>query len=128
MRALPRLIIHVAVGIIVWYSEHMAKMTSQQEFGGNWTQQKLELLQEYLSAYTKIFDRNEKARFFRTTYVDAFAGTGYMRIAEREPGLFDESLDDLETYQKGSVIRALEIQPALISTCSLKNRRLVTKN
>lgn len=89
----------------------MAKQTSQQEFGGNWTQQKLELLQKYLSAYTKIFDRNERARFFRTTYVDAFAGTGYMQIAEQESGLFSDKLDDLETYQKGSVIRALEVEP-----------------
>lgn len=89
----------------------MAKTTSQQEFGGNWTQQKLELLQKYLSAYTRIFDRNERARFFRTTYVDAFAGTGYMQIAERDPGLFNENLHDLDTYQKGSVIRALEVQP-----------------
>lgn len=89
----------------------MAKTTSQQEFGGSWTQQKLELLQKYLSAYTKIFNRNERARFFRTTYVDAFAGTGYMQIAQREPGLFRENLDELESYQKGSVIRALEVQP-----------------
>ena len=38
-------------------------------FGGLWTQQKLEILSEYLRAYRKIFDRNERARFFETNYV-----------------------------------------------------------
>jgi three-Cys-motif partner protein len=46
-----------------------------QEFGGDWTQQKLQILDKYLTAYCQIFRQNERAKFFKTIYVDAFAGT-----------------------------------------------------
>ena len=52
-------------------------MPVQHEFGGPWTQDKLRCVQEYLSAYRRIFTINPGARYFRTVYVDAFAGTGY---------------------------------------------------
>jgi three-Cys-motif partner protein len=52
---------------------------SPQEFGGDWTQQKLQILDEYLTAYCNIFRANERARFFKTVYVDAFAGTGVIK-------------------------------------------------
>jgi three-Cys-motif partner protein len=45
-------------------------------FGGNWTQEKLDIVKNYLKEYTKIFEGNENARYFRRWYVDAFAGTG----------------------------------------------------
>lgn len=89
-------------------SEYM----QQQLFGGSWTQKKLECLSKYLSAYTAIFKRNPKARYFRSFYVDAFAGTGEM------PGfdmplkeLLPELAEGLEEYRKGSAIRALEVEP-----------------
>lgn len=47
-----------------------------QSFGGDWTEAKLARLKDYLRAYRNIFTQNEKARYFRTWYVDAFAGTG----------------------------------------------------
>ena len=82
-------------------------------FGGLWTQRKLEILSEYLFAYRKIFDRNEKARFFETNYVDAFAGTG--EIPRRKlQGFFKDDPDLLkaeEEFRKGSVRRALEVNP-----------------
>jgi len=82
-------------------------------FGGLWTQQKLEILSEYLRVYRKIFDRNEKARFFETNYVDAFAGTG--EIPRRKlQGFFKADPDLLkaeEEFRKGSVRRALEVNP-----------------
>ena len=88
-------------------------MTQQEMFGGRWTQRKLELLKKYLSAYRKIFERNAKARFFETNYVDAFAGTG--EIPRRKlQGLFEDDLDLLraeEEFRKGSVTRALEVDP-----------------
>ena len=52
---------------------------SPQEFGGDWTQRKLQILDEYLTAYCNIFRANERARFFKTVYVDAFAGTGVIK-------------------------------------------------
>ena len=56
-------------------------MTYQTEFGGGWTQRKLEVLRKYLQAYTKIFKRNPRASFYSISYVDAFAGTGTLAKA-----------------------------------------------
>lgn len=85
---------------------------SGQDFGGAWTQQKLDCLEKYLKAYTTIFHANPRAAYFETTYLDAFAGTGYMHAPDL-PLLRDmpEYLAGVEEYQKGSVIRALEVQP-----------------
>jgi three-Cys-motif partner protein len=83
-------------------------------FGGNWTQQKLEILRKYLRAYRKIFDKNERARYFRVAYIDAFAGTGVVPRPEIE-GTFAELIPSLaeaeEEFRKGSVRRALEVDP-----------------
>ena len=90
----------------------MAKKTQQQPFGGPWTQDKLERLQKYLQAYTTIFKRNPRASYFEISYVDAFAGTGYMAAPEAPAGyFFPELLEGVEEYQKGSVRRALEVEP-----------------
>jgi len=51
-------------------------------FGGSWTTAKLEVVAEYLSAYTTAL----KATPFQKGYIDAFAGTGY-----REPRGGDEA-------------------------------------
>lgn len=88
-------------------------MTQQTLFGGSWTQQKLAVLSKYLRAYRKIFEKNEKAKFFEVSYVDAFAGTGV--IHRPEPGMFAEIFPELaeadEEFRKGSVRRALEVEP-----------------
>lgn len=88
-------------------------MTQQVLFGGPWTQQKLDALSKYLRAYTRIFTKNPRARHFRTSYVDAFAGTG--ALATPEGGLFEPLLPPdvkaVEEYRKGSVRRALEVEP-----------------
>lgn len=89
-------------------------MTQQVMFGGNWTQQKLQILSKYLRAYRKIFDKNERARHFRVAYIDAFAGTGVVPRPEIE-GAFAELIPSLakaeEEFRKGSVRRALEVDP-----------------
>ena len=89
-------------------------LTQQEMFGGNWTQQKLRILSKYLKAYRKIFDRNERARFFQVSYVDAFAGTGVIPRPAIE-GAFAELIPSLEEaekeFRKGSVSRALEVDP-----------------
>ena len=87
-------------------------MTQQDPFGGSWTQQKLQILSKYLRAYRKIFEKNPKARFFKTIYVDAFAGTGV--IPRDLPGMFadfPELAGAEEEFRKGSVKRALEVEP-----------------
>lgn len=91
-------------------------MTStQHQFGGNWTEEKLLRLKKYLSAYLQIFTKNEHAKKLHTIYVDAFAGTGYRDISANDadnpslPFLDDE---DAASYQKGSAQIALEMNPS----------------
>jgi three-Cys-motif partner protein len=81
---------------------------TQHEFGGAWTESKLVCLRKYLEAYTTIFHGNPKARYFRTVYVDAFAGTGYWRTGRRAdaPTLFKGA----EAQKKGSARLALEVE------------------
>jgi three-Cys-motif partner protein len=89
-------------------------VTEQLQFGGAWTQQKLNALSKYLHAYTKIFKKNPRARFFNISYVDAFAGTGQLRGRELGPlaKYFPGWAESAEEYRKGSVRRALEIEPS----------------
>jgi len=88
-------------------------LTYQDEFGGAWTQLKLVALEKYLRAYTTIFKKNPSARFYSISYVDAFAGTGSLRtpelggFADLIPGLRESEAE----FRKGSVRRALEIEP-----------------
>jgi len=53
-----------------------------QLFGGDWTEQKLEALRQYLAAYAKVLSKQKYER----VYVDAFAGTGYR---EKQTGPLD---------------------------------------
>ena len=72
-------------------------MTSPR-FGGPWTQEKLDILRQYLDAYTTAL----KSQPFNLIYVDGFAGTGS----------YSESRDDYAEFQEfrqGSARIALEI-------------------
>ena len=87
-------------------------MQAQHRFVGVWTQEKLNRLAKYLTAYMNIFKSNVRARYFSTHYVDAFAGTGHRtpnhQVAEQS--LFDDA-EALE-FQQGSPVIALETEPA----------------
>lgn len=82
------------------------------KFGGNWTTTKLEVLDKYLSAYATIL---KKTKYFKFAYIDAFAGTGYIKDkskkqAKNEPTLIEYD-EDAQEYIKGSVKIALESEP-----------------
>jgi three-Cys-motif partner protein len=84
------------------------------EFGGSWTDKKLENLKKYLSAYTKIFTTNPRAKFYKTIYIDAFAGTGYRKGKDDEADLlllpfFDEI--EVQEFYDGSAKIALQNSP-----------------
>ena len=86
-------------------------MRTDHSFGGDWTEKKLDTLQAYLKEYRKIFERNDKARFFRTVYVDAFAGTGYRE--DKDDDLLRVHLsegEEAQGFRKGSARRALELE------------------
>ena len=82
-------------------------MTSQQ-FGGEWTREKLEILGQYLKEYTTVL----KNQGFNLTYVDAFAGAGVWTPRARHEDVYDYVDDDYSEYRevvKGSAAIALEI-------------------
>ena len=78
----------------------------KMKFGGNWTEEKLERVRKYLSAYTTIMSKQP----FRFAYIDAFAGTGYRTLKESENSselMFPEMLEFLD----GSARVALKVEP-----------------
>lgn len=90
-------------------------MRKINQFGGSWTEDKLNRLRKYLSAYTTIFTKNQKARYYKTVYVDAFAGTGYRSayLSVGTIGIFPElEEEDTQKFLKGSAIIALETEPS----------------
>ncbi len=103
----------------------------KHQFGGEWTTEKLECVRNYLATYTTIFKRNEKAKYFSTTYVDAFAGSG-QRVDSKshaEAGADAENVlfpladdDDAESLQKGSARIALEVRPPFDSYVFVEKR------
>ena len=72
---------------------------STPRFGGQWTEQKLDILRDYLDAYTTAL-KNQR---FTLAYVDAFAGAGSYAVAKDEYAEFHE-------FRRGSPIIALEIE------------------
>ena len=90
------------------------------QFGGDWTEEKLECVRKYLSAYATIM----RKKTFRFAYIDGFAGTGY-RI--RKPSkkssqstskkssqsiMFPEMCEpEVEEVLDGSPRVALEVKP-----------------
>ena len=89
-------------------------MTLPHSFGGPWTEEKLNRLKKYLRAYMTIFRQNARASKLRTTYVDAFAGTGYRTLRTEDKGTTLSFLDDedVKSFQKGSAQIALETEPS----------------
>lgn len=85
------------------------------DFGGDWTDEKLERVRKYLAAYTKIMDSNSKKYGFRFAYIDAFAGTGYRDLRqETSPGelMFPELAEqESQSFLEGSARIALQIRP-----------------
>lgn len=86
-------------------------------FGGSWTKTKLDALVKYLNAYMTIMGHNPKAKkHFRTTYVDAFAGSGRLYAKDAAPaapvleGLEDFAENDVQEFYKGSARLALELK------------------
>lgn len=103
-----------------------------QLFGGDWTEEKLEIVSEYLAAYNKVLkDKPSKERPFKRVYVDAFAGTGYReeRVVQFSlPSMFSElSGDDPQKFLKGSAALALEAEPSFDRYVFVENNSRKTK-
>ncbi len=68
------------------------------DYGGQWTFQKLEILEQYLDAYTTALKNTP----FKLVYIDAFAGTGYINP--------DGDKQDADDFIAGSATRAITIE------------------
>ena len=83
----------------------------QQNFGGNWTAEKLDRVRKYLSAYTTIM----KDRNFHFAYIDAFAGTGYRTYRQdtnpNELMLPEIAEQEVQEFLDGSARIALQVEP-----------------
>jgi three-Cys-motif partner protein len=87
-----------------------------QLFGGDWTERKLDALNQYLCAYAKALSRTK----FNRLYIDAFAGTGYREqkvAAEFTSDIFAEELGELsapetQRFLDGSAKIALRVEPS----------------
>ena len=79
------------------------------EFGGKWTNEKLDLIKKYLKAYATIMNKQN----FKFAYIDAFAGSGYFRkIDNQSRSLFMPEFGVEEKhFFDGSARIALRIKP-----------------
>lgn len=66
------------------------------QFGGNWTEQKIEMVVDYAKAHLTIMNKFPQSK---TLYFDGFAGSGE---------ILKENETDIEII-KGTAIRVLEI-------------------
>ncbi|MBX3059310.1 MAG: three-Cys-motif partner protein TcmP [Anaerolineae bacterium] len=91
----------------------MASKSYNQRFGGDWTEIKLQKVAKYLKAYTTIMQRQKSINAY--AYIDAFAGTGYRKLASEEISeglLLPEFLEeDSQRFLDGSARIALKVEP-----------------
>ena len=80
---------------------------SANQFGGDWTVKKLEILEKYLNAYTTAL----KNQPFKLLYIDAFAGTGKIKLDQGSELSKEEQQDQEEAkkFTAGSAARALKV-------------------
>jgi len=76
-----------------------ARRPAQIDTIGKWSEEKLELLHKYLSAYALIMNSQKKTWLKAYHYIDAFAGAG-KALAK-----------DAERYIEGSPVRAVQCEP-----------------
>ncbi len=77
---------------------------AEPAFGGGWTEEKLDILEAYLDAYTTAL----KNKPFHLVYLDAFAGSGRI-IRESGPG-YETDENDSRSFILGSAERALRVK------------------
>lgn len=79
-------------------------------FGGPWTELKLEMVKNYLDAYSQALKKQQ----FGKIYIDAFAGTGYREMVADEqstPVLWEEAEAEANRIFAGSAKLSLQVEP-----------------
>lgn len=67
-------------------------------FGGDWTKDKLDMVERYLDAYTTALKNQD---YFRLMYIDAFAGSGIINLGRNDK--------EERQFLEGSAIRAKRV-------------------
>ncbi len=75
------------------------------QFGGDWTKIKIEILVEYAKAYLNIMNVYAKRYNWKLLYFDGFAGSG--RYLSKNDDKFKQVIS--MSFIKGAAIRILEI-------------------
>jgi three-Cys-motif partner protein len=88
------------------------------QFGGPWTEEKLDALRAYLIGYAQAL----KNQPFHRYYIDAFAGTGD-RTPKRQQAARLMQTPELDRMTKGSARVALEIEPPFDRFTFIEKRR-----
>jgi len=96
-----------AVGRKPRYPVLLMVSRTPHRFGGAWTDEKLKVLEGYLSAYTTALKNSSLSK----GYIDAFAGTGYRDAPDRLDLLPDLIEEEPQTLLDGSARIALRTQP-----------------
>ena len=104
-------------------------MATSQKFGGNWTEEKLNIFTSYLDAYL-IALQNQK---FKKIYIDAFAGTGEIEtsdggqflVGSAKRALASEKKFDHYYFIEADSQKAGELQD-MINSAFPQMRRIVT--
>ena len=104
-------------------------MATSQKFGGNWTEEKLNIFTSYLDAYL-IALQNQK---FKKIYIDAFAGTGEIEtsdggqylVGSAKRALASEKKFDHYYFIEADSQKAVELQN-MINSEFPQMRRIVT--
>ena len=86
----------------------MSTTRGSHRFGGSWTEDKLQVLKGYLSAYTTALKNTSLSK----GYIDAFAGTGYRDAPEGPTPLPDLIGEEPQALLDGSARIALRTEPA----------------
>jgi three-Cys-motif partner protein len=101
-------------------------MSDEHEFGGPWTEIKLDAIGDYLGFYTRALRTQPTPdRPFTLWYVDAFAGSGKRTAKVQTGGLFEkEPIGEAKVLLPGSAERALKVDPPFAKLIFIeKNRR-----
>jgi len=82
-------------------------------FGGTWTELKLDVIEGYLSFYTRVLENQPApSRPFKLWYIDAFAGSGSRTVEVTAGGMLEGSPTRIEELElAGSARRALRVDP-----------------
>jgi len=95
--------------LIVGEAKKLPEVNSQHEFGGQHTELKLWVVENYLKAFTKALKRH----FPELWYFDAFAGTGLrtVRYEASIADLLDAAVPERIEQRRGSARIAIEVTP-----------------